>query len=86
MAARRRRGSRTQAGINAEAAWEAVISIGVGMAIGYYLDRWLGTEPVLLLVFTVFGCVAGLRRLLKLMADTARQAEPGDSDGDSGPE
>ncbi|MEE9281369.1 MAG: AtpZ/AtpI family protein, partial [Myxococcota bacterium] len=23
----------------------------VGVALGYYLDRWLGTEPVLLLVF-----------------------------------
>jgi ATP synthase protein I len=85
LAGRRRRGSRTQAGINAEAAWEAVLSIAVGMAIGYYLDRWLETEPILLLVFTVFGCVAGLRRLLKLMADTARQAEPEDTDGDSEP-
>jgi len=83
--AARRRGSRTQAGISAEAAWEAVLSIAVGMGMGYYADRWLGTEPVLFLVFTVLGCVAGLRRLLRLMSETSERLDPEDADSDDDP-
>jgi ATP synthase protein I len=36
-----------------------VLAIVIGFACGYYLDKWLGTGPWLLLVFTVFGLVAG---------------------------
>jgi ATP synthase protein I len=81
----KRRGSRSQAGINANAAWEAVLSIAVGMGIGYYADRWLGTEPVLFLIFTALGCVAGLRRLLRLMSETSKRLDPEDADGDDDP-
>jgi ATP synthase protein I len=37
-----------------------VLAIVMGFACGYYLDRWLGTGPWLLLVFTLFGFVAGI--------------------------
>jgi ATP synthase protein I len=37
-----------------------VLAIVMGFACGYYLDRWLGTGPWLLLVFTVFGLAAGI--------------------------
>jgi ATP synthase protein I len=36
----------------------------VGLAMGYWLDRWLGTSPWLLLVFLVLGIVAGFRNVL----------------------
>ncbi len=73
--------------MNAEAAWEAVLSVAVGMGIGYYADRWLGTQPILFLVFTVAGCVAGMRRLLRLMSQAPRYVDPKDADdeGDPGP-
>ena len=35
-------------------------SIAVGLFFGYFLDRWLGTEPWLLLTFTVLGIASGL--------------------------
>jgi ATP synthase protein I len=48
-------------------------SIAVGLFLGYLLDRWLGTEPWLLLIFTVLGIVSGLlsffRALKKEMKD-----------------
>jgi ATP synthase protein I len=37
-----------------------VLAIVMGFACGYYLDRWLGTGPWLLLVFTLFGLAAGI--------------------------
>ena len=37
-----------------------VLAIVMGFACGYYLDRWLGTGPWLLLLFTIFGLAAGI--------------------------
>jgi len=76
---------RTQLGHKAEAAWEAVLSVVVGMALGYYADRWLGTEPVLFFAFLVLGCIAGFRRLLRLMQQGLPSGEsPDDEDADRG--
>jgi len=36
----------------------------VGLLIGYWLDRWLGTKPWLLLVFLVLGIVAGFKNVV----------------------
>ncbi len=50
-------------------------SIAIGLLIGYYLDRWLGTGPWLLLIFTLLGVASGLisliRSLLKINKDTS---------------
>ncbi len=56
-----------------EGAFEAGISVAIAVVLGYYADRWLGTEPLLLLFFLVVGLVAGFRRLLRIQvpADTA---------------
>jgi ATP synthase protein I len=37
----------------------------VGMAIGWFLDRTFGTRPWCLVVFTVFGIVAGFRNVIR---------------------
>ena len=39
---------------------EMVSALIVGGAIGWFLDRWLDTRPWLLLVFLLFGAVAGM--------------------------
>jgi F0F1-type ATP synthase assembly protein I len=44
-----------------------VATIGVGGAIGYFLDRWLHTGPILMLVFGILGFIAGLRETLSRM-------------------
>lgn len=38
---------------------EMVSALVVGVAIGYFLDRWLGTKPWLMLLFFLLGSAAG---------------------------
>ena len=38
---------------------ELVAALIIGVAIGYFLDQWLGTKPWLMLLGFVFGSVAG---------------------------
>jgi len=40
-------------------------SIAVGLFIGYFLDKLLGTEPWMLIVFTLFGVASGLLSLFR---------------------
>lgn len=42
-------------------------SIVVGLFFGTLLDRWLGTGPWLLLVFTVLGVVSGILSLFRAL-------------------
>jgi len=39
----------------------------VGFAIGYYLDKWLSTKPILMIIFTIFGVAAGFKNLFGLI-------------------
>ncbi len=57
----------------------------VGLLIGYWLDRWLGTKPWLLLVFLVLGIVAGFRNVLvevKKIQKADKKDEQEHHDGD----
>ncbi len=40
-------------------------SIAVGLFFGYYLDKFFGTDPWLLLVFFILGAVSGFYSLLR---------------------
>jgi len=40
-------------------------SIAVGLLIGYFLDKILGTRPWLLLIFLFFGTASGIYSLLR---------------------
>ncbi len=46
---------------------EMGLAVAVGVGIGYYLDRWLGTEPWFLIVFLFFGIAAGFRNLFRAL-------------------
>ena len=39
------------------------LAIAIGAGIGYYLDKWLGTSPWLLIIFLGFGIAAAFRNL-----------------------
>lgn len=67
---------------------QLVVSTFIGLAMGYFLDKWLGTSPWLLIVFLILGIVAGFR-------DVFREAKrlqskdgegPGAGTGSSGPD
>ncbi len=45
---------------------EMGVSLVIGLGIGYFLDRYFGTSPVLLIIFMIFGLIAGMKRLYTL--------------------
>jgi ATP synthase protein I len=51
-------------------------SIVVGLFFGYLLDRWLGTDPWLLLAFTVLGIVSGLLSLFRALKKQMKDEPP----------
>ncbi len=51
-------------------------SIAVGLFFGYFLDRWLGTDPWLLLTFTVLGIVSGLLSLFRALKKQLKDEPP----------
>ncbi|MBZ5701138.1 MAG: AtpZ/AtpI family protein [Acidobacteriia bacterium] len=53
-----------------------VSAIVVGGLMGYFLDRWLHTKPVLMLVFGALGFIAGVRDVLRRL--------PGNGDENKG--
>jgi ATP synthase protein I len=43
-----------------------VVAILIGLAMGYYLDKWLGTSPIFTLVMMGFGIISGFRNVFIL--------------------
>lgn len=62
----------------ANVAWRMVIELVTGLAIGfgigYGLDRWLGTAPFLMVVFTLLGFAAGVKTMLRSAHEIEAQA------------
>ena len=52
----------------------------IGLAMGYYLDRWLGTTPWLTLSFLVLGIVSGFRNIFILTSRELRRQEQSDQE------
>ncbi len=50
---------------------ELVSALAVAAAIGFFLDRWLHTKPVLLAVFVLLGGAAGVANVWRLMGPKA---------------
>jgi len=40
--------------------------VGMGVFVGWLLDRWLGTSPWLILVFSLLGVVAAFKTIFEL--------------------
>ncbi|MBI1220076.1 MAG: F0F1 ATP synthase subunit I [Rhodobacteraceae bacterium] len=78
----------------ADTAWRMVIELVagllIGFGIGYGLDAVLHTRPVMLLLFTMLGFVAGVRVMLRTARDLQKQmtgtgaALPANDDADEG--
>ncbi|MEM6618267.1 MAG: AtpZ/AtpI family protein [Pseudomonadota bacterium] len=52
---------------------ELVAGLLLGFGIGYGLDVLFGTLPILLVVFTLLGFIAGVRTMLRTAEDVARK-------------
>jgi len=54
--------------------------IGAGILVGWFLDKWLGTVPIAILIGSGLGLAAGVFELLQIL----KRVEKRDR-GDSGP-
>ena len=61
----------------AGAAWrmviELVVGMGIGLGIGFGLDRFFGTIPIFLILFTLLGFAAGVRTMMRSAAEIQEQ-------------
>lgn len=53
-------------GIGLRVGTELVSALVVAVAIGWGLDRWLGTKPILMAVFVLIGGAAGVANVWRL--------------------
>jgi ATP synthase protein I len=52
-----------------------VVATVIGLAGGYYLDRWLGTSPWLTLLGLLFGIAAGFVNLFRSIKRAERSLD-----------
>jgi ATP synthase protein I len=57
-------GSAMGAGLRAGV--ELLAGVGVGGALGWFLDGWLGTRPFLMLLFFALGAAAGMLNVYRM--------------------
>ncbi|MCL2103235.1 MAG: AtpZ/AtpI family protein [Syntrophorhabdaceae bacterium] len=55
--------------------FEMAFSVLIGIGIGYYLDKWLGTAPWMMVIWLVFGFAAGFRSLYRAATRAAKEQE-----------
>jgi ATP synthase protein I len=71
-------------GFALRAGTEMISTLVVGVALGWGLDRWVGSRPVFLILFAFLGGAAGVLNVWRLVRP---QDTPGDKpDLSSGPE
>ncbi len=58
-------------GVGMRVGVEMVSAVAVSVAIGWALDRWLHTRPAFLLVLVLFGGVAGVTNVWRLVKPPA---------------
>lgn len=60
-----------------------VSGVFVGMGMGYFLDKFLGTKPWLMLVFLILGIIAGYRNMFREMQRIQKKEAEADVRDDS---
>ena len=51
-----------------DASWQLTGSLALWVAVGYFLDRWLGTRPWLLVAGSVLGMIVGFYLFFRAVA------------------
>jgi len=64
-------------------ALEMIAAFIAGGAIGWFLDKWLGTSPLMLILWVALGFAAGIRSAYRVSRMAERATE--DTEGDSPP-
>jgi ATP synthase protein I len=58
---------------------ELGISVAIGVAAGYYCDRWLGTTPWMTIFLLLCGVAAGFKRVYLVLKSLEREQEEEDA-------
>jgi len=58
-------------GVGLRVGVELLSALVVGVALGWFLDRWLHTSPLMLIVFVLLGGAAGIANVWRLMSPKA---------------
>ena len=58
-------------GRGADSAWEAALSVVVGVVVGIFVDKWTGMAPIFTFVFLLLGVVNAFRKLIALGKSSA---------------
>ena len=67
--------SSNEAAIAMELPFVLVSAMVVGGLLGYFLDRWLHTKPIFLLIMGGIGFFAGVRDVLRRVGGTGNGAK-----------
>ena len=54
---------------------ELVAAVAVGTIIGFILDNWFDTKPVLIIVFFLFGAAAGIMNVFRAAKKMQKQED-----------
>jgi len=57
-----------------------VSGVVVGMGMGYYLDKFLGTKPWLAILFLVLGIIAGYKNMFREMQRIQKKEAEADAE------
>ena len=63
---------------------ELVVSVMVGAAMGFGLDKLFGTLPVFLIVFVMLGFASGVRTMMRTAAEMQRRGAKQPSEDEKG--
>ena len=58
---------------------DIIAGLLVGGFLGYWLDRWWGSRPVMLVAMTILGFAGGMNNAWRAIKSYARDAERGES-------
>jgi len=56
----------------------------IGLAMGYYLDKWLDTSPWLTLIFLLLGIISGFRNIFILTSRELKRQQREQENDDNG--
>jgi F0F1-type ATP synthase assembly protein I len=63
------------AGLASTAGLVLVVAIVIGWAFGSWLDKKLGTDPWLMLLFTLMGIAAGFIEMFRIVLSISREED-----------
>lgn len=54
---------------------ELGISVAIGIVMGFYLDKWLGTSPWLTIIMMLCGTISGFKRIYSALKEIEKEEQ-----------